>query len=235
MRVIRTARHGHDMVLARLPAAEDLMVYYFTEARYALDDIKNRRIKLSEIDKLNDPFELWCVKHSDPRIWSAFKGLKEQMSKGSAVLCTSKNYKNPLLWSHYADRHRGICLGLEMDNRGMDVQYRADYLELPPRPIPLEFMTTVLSTKYKDWQYEDEWRGWFSIDTKDVSGFYFYPFDEHIKLRQIFLGPLCKTSNADLLNALEGYRERIPVLRTALSQTAFEVVVNVEAVLLRHK
>jgi hypothetical protein len=50
-----------------------------------------------------------------------------------------------------------------------------------------------------------------------------------------FLGPLCKTSNVELLDALKDYREPIPVLRTVLSPTAFEVVVKVQAVLLRQE
>ena len=35
--------------------------YHFLPAAYALDDIAKQRIKISEIDQTNDPFELWCV------------------------------------------------------------------------------------------------------------------------------------------------------------------------------
>jgi hypothetical protein len=42
-----------------------MRVYHFLPANFALDDIEKRRIKISEIDQLNDPFELWCVNQKD--------------------------------------------------------------------------------------------------------------------------------------------------------------------------
>ena len=37
-----------------------MRLYHFLSAENALDDLTNRRIKLSQIDDLNNPFELWC-------------------------------------------------------------------------------------------------------------------------------------------------------------------------------
>jgi hypothetical protein len=42
-----------------------IRVYHFLPAKYALDDIEKQRLKISEIDQLNDPFELWCVAQED--------------------------------------------------------------------------------------------------------------------------------------------------------------------------
>ena len=36
-------------------------LYHFLPAEFALDDIEKRRIKVAEIDQLNDPFELSCA------------------------------------------------------------------------------------------------------------------------------------------------------------------------------
>lgn len=30
------------------------------------------------------------------------------------MLCFSRNWRNPVQWSHYADRHRGLCLGFDV-------------------------------------------------------------------------------------------------------------------------
>ena len=38
-----------------------MRVYHFLPAVYTLQDIEKKRIKIAEIDQLNDPFELWCV------------------------------------------------------------------------------------------------------------------------------------------------------------------------------
>ena len=41
--------------------------YYFTPANYALEGIKNQRLKAAELDKANDPYEML------PIIWTKDK------------------------------------------------------------------------------------------------------------------------------------------------------------------
>jgi hypothetical protein len=36
-------------------------LYHYLESKYALDDIRRRRIKFSNIDGVNDPYEWACV------------------------------------------------------------------------------------------------------------------------------------------------------------------------------
>ena len=59
---------------------------------------------------------------------------------------------NPLLWSHYADKHRGICLGFDMDDR---ILWQVKYVkERSPLKLPLSKETAdqLLWTKYWDWK-----------------------------------------------------------------------------------
>lgn len=35
-----------------------MRAYYFTSAKHGVDDIQNRRVKISRLSELNDPFEL---------------------------------------------------------------------------------------------------------------------------------------------------------------------------------
>jgi hypothetical protein len=42
-----------------------MRLYHFLSATNALDDLTRRRIKLSQIDDLNDPFELWYSAQGD--------------------------------------------------------------------------------------------------------------------------------------------------------------------------
>ncbi|MDW9570209.1 DUF2971 domain-containing protein [Sinorhizobium meliloti] len=30
------------------------------------------------------------------------------------IVCLSDNWQHPMMWSHYADRHRGICLAFDV-------------------------------------------------------------------------------------------------------------------------
>ena len=82
-----------------------MRVYHFLPANFALDDIEKHRIKISEIDQLNDPFELWCVSQKDKRLRIGLQRYKEEMSKRYGMLCFSRHWHNPVLWSHYADKH----------------------------------------------------------------------------------------------------------------------------------
>ena len=54
-----------------------MRVYHFLPAIYALDDIEKRHLKISELDQLNDPFELWCVSQEDRRLRESLLGFKK--------------------------------------------------------------------------------------------------------------------------------------------------------------
>jgi len=42
------------------------------------------------------------------------KGLLTQQADNVGILCFTKEYDNPLMWSHYADGHRGFCIGYDI-------------------------------------------------------------------------------------------------------------------------
>lgn len=42
------------------------------------------------------------------------KSIEDKIRK-SAICCFSLTYKNPLMWSHYANHHKGICLGFSLN------------------------------------------------------------------------------------------------------------------------
>ena len=84
------------------------------------------------------------------------------------VCCFSKVWDSILMWSHYADRHQGICLGYdetefmkqhpEVLNK---VRYCTHYPDVELTEIPRDFngmLKKYLLTKYVDWRYEQEWR-----------------------------------------------------------------------------
>ena len=83
--------------------------YYFTPTKYALEGVKNRRLKVAELDKANDPFEFLPVR-CDKEAEETFQTLKQSISDEIKMVCLSKTYKNPSLWGHYAENCKGICL-----------------------------------------------------------------------------------------------------------------------------
>jgi hypothetical protein len=201
-----------------------MRVYHFLSAMWALDDIRKKRIKISVIDQLNDPFELWCVEQRDKRLRQALRGFKAEMVERFGMICFSKHWHNPLLWSHYADKHRGICLGFDVDDRGLKLVTYAN--ERPSLRVPptVESINELLFTKFRDWGYEEELRNWFRLDVREGEH-YFYPFDTLVRLREVIVGPLCGLSKAEIEKSLEEY-SGVSVLKARLAFKTFRVVKN---------
>lgn len=84
------------------------------------------------------------------------------------ISCFSEDNLSILMWSHYADYHKGICIEYLKDdmekqcNKDMDlvkVDYRDECSELIEYTAQGEYsMEKFCSTKSSCWSYEKEWR-----------------------------------------------------------------------------
>jgi hypothetical protein len=89
---------------------------------------------------------------------------QEHISK-RRIYCLTPFPDNTLMWSHYADKHQGICLEFSSDNPlirlARPVHYRKEYPEWTPQSYGPESEANALDlvlTKAMDWCYEREWR-----------------------------------------------------------------------------
>lgn len=173
-----------------------LRLYHFLNACYGIKAIKDRRLKLSRPNDLNDPFEFSALISSDPTIRKAHRDALDHTSATSALLCMSKAWSNPLLWSHYADRHRGLCLGFDVPAEAFNpVTYTPRRLSLAELGISetghicRERLEPLFYTKFRSWRYEGEYRALIHTVTIDKSsGYAFKDFDEELNLREIIIG-----------------------------------------------
>lgn len=89
------------------------------------------------------------------------RAIDDIMNK-SGVKCFTPNNANILMWSHYTNSHKGICLEFdtlvdpEFFVYPINVVYSENYPDL--EFTDKRFTTEVLRTKSKDWKYEDEVR-----------------------------------------------------------------------------
>src|SRR5580700_7739727 len=149
------------------------------------------------------------------------------MNKQYGVLCFCKGWRNTLLWSHYADRHRGMCLGFDVeDNAAKPVQYVEDRPSIPYpfsgelRPISDQ----LLSTKYIDWKYEDELRIWIGLKERDpATQLYFCDFEENLRLKEVIAGPSCEVTLQRIHQALGDMRD-VAIIKARLAFKTFQVV-----------
>lgn len=187
-----------------------MRVYHFLPARHAVEDIEKRRLKIAQLDDLNDPFELISLELSDRAFRKVYRSFIKDMAQRFGVICFSKNWRNPVLWSHYADKHRGVCLGFDVSDQFlMKVTYAGERLskkirgELAHGGLNEKDMQEILTTKFKDWEYEDEVRGFLRLEDRDPeTGFYFKTFCDDQVLRQVILGARCSVTKAALAGPL---------------------------------
>jgi hypothetical protein len=79
------------------------------------------------------------------------------------ISCFSESDNVLLMWSHYADSHKGICLTFEVGEEDMffNSPYKVDYPAKYPEFNPFEGkneLQLLLATKSQEWAYEKEVR-----------------------------------------------------------------------------
>ena len=109
----------------------------------------------------------------------------------TGVLTMAERPDNLLMWSHYADQHRGFVIEFDTDHPFFD-QRRSDddhfhhvrkvlYSDERPTTVLSAFLgESTLLTKSAEWEYEQEWR--MLIDLDEVSHDTVQPGDDSIYL-----------------------------------------------------
>lgn len=224
---------GQSITAADPPVidADHIRVYHLTSLENAISSIALGRLKVSRFSDLNDPFELMAVTHRDPRVRRAAKTNKKEVNEKIGLICFSKNWKQPVLWSHYGARHRGVCLGFDVKKSiTEEVKYEdkrlLDELDRNPDPtkLPADLKKLLRVTKYAHWRYEEEVRVFISLESAQKEGNHFFRhFDSDIRLADVILGTLCEASVEDMRKLVS---ERSPSAKTCkarLSQKQFKI------------
>jgi len=182
---------------------DPLRLYCFVAARHAVSDIDEQRLKVSLFCDLNDPFELYAGEQSDKAFRKKMRAWGEKINQKEGVLCFTKSWHNPLMWSHYGDKHRGMCLGFDVNRKMVKcIDYRPERLPLDQWKAldltdpPKEVMERLLTTKFARWQYENERRVLVSLaglkpEVKEGKECFFRCFDDDLKLVEVFAGARC--------------------------------------------
>ena len=211
-----------------------MRLYYLSSEKYMLDDLDNKHVKISLLNDLNDPFELLSVDLPKREYRAAFNRLKNQLNKTRGVICFSTQWENPVLWSHYADKHKGICLGFEIpDDMIAKVDYTGKRLVvdierlLESGKLNEEKMLKILTTKFEDWHYESEYRIFVNLSEKDsYTGLYFKDFGKDLELREVIIGARCKTSRTKIKAYLKSYTPKVKIISARLAFRTFRVIPN---------
>lgn len=207
-----------------------MRAYYLTSKDWALEALKNRRLKIALFNDMNDPFELLGAELKTRKEKEELKQLKEETNATIGALCFSRSSDNPVLWSHYADKHRGICLGFDIpDERAHEIKYQGERL----RGIEKEFLEgeseilgrKLLTTKFEHWSYENEVRMILKLEDAVQEGeFYFYPFCGELRLREVIAGVRCDMTLDKLERKLSEKDKKVAISKAQLAPDEYKIV-----------
>lgn len=93
-------------------------------------------------------FEADLKRHSD-----------EMINSGFGASCFTAHENNPLMWGHYAERHKGVVIGYDAASGKMQKARRVDYQkDRQSLRLGKAFGMDDLRVKSDVWEWEDEWR-----------------------------------------------------------------------------
>jgi hypothetical protein len=159
----------------------------------------------------------------------------------SRVFCVTEHHDNVVMWSHYADEHRGVAFKLrcidEIDNAllaARQVTYTDKFIAIPSldayakhlsgeRSIDFTSLTWEIAfTKHLDWSYEKEWRVHVSF-LKEPAGDGYSIFTENPRVFEaVYLG--CRMGQAEIESVVNAVRLHLPdtnIFLAERSRTSF--------------
>ncbi len=214
------------------PSANYVRVYHLLPAHFAVSNIGLRRLKVARFHDLNDPFELLGVglkTQADRKILGAFKRTR---GEDMGLLCFSANWINPVLWSHYGDRHRGICLGFNLsrsdaqfvnyDDRRIRTKLRDSE---DPTTISQPLQDLLLRTKFSHWSYEEEVRTFVALSASIKEGdLHYCSYDSNLQLAEVILGPQCAITLELVRRLVDSLYSDVVTFKARLAFGEFSVV-----------
>lgn len=138
-----------------------------SKLRYMINVVKKqpgistqKREALRDLEKEN----------ANPDAHNKIKGLLNNQfredRKNWGVFCMSESKRDILMWSHYADHHKGFCVELLRSpesplgdlEKTRPVTYSCEYPTPDPTADNKMFYDELFFTKAKGWAHEKEWR-----------------------------------------------------------------------------
>ena len=193
---------------------------------FSLSDLINNEITVSPSKKMNDPFD------SVINLWGSEEQLKVTCKEHKHIKNLSRSFdyfrirsfcngeteealENLLMWSHYADEHRGYCVKYKLSKHFIkqDENDSFEHMFLKPiiyrkdkEKVDMSEMTNINSdlafaTKHESWKYEKEVRLIVYNPNKEES-FYGIPLDKNSCIEAIYFGCKCEPKTINTIKNL---------------------------------
>ena len=210
-----------------------MRLYYLTSHETAVDHIlPEKRMRLSQFDRLNDPFELMSFSQGGAEERYIFKKLRDHWEKSLGVICFGRHWRSPVMWAHYARSHTGVCLGFDVpDDLPKEMIYEPERIKWavdlaePIRGVNVELLERVVTTKYAQWAYEEEWRLFAKLEERDPkNGEYYVDFGPKLMLREIIVGAKCSSSIGSFRKLVGTVQKSVEIVKARPAFETFTMV-----------
>lgn len=165
----------HERILAEKSVAAKSLKYKGPKTKDRIESLINMKVQeiLEELRyHAGDPEfgNDFATSHCKILRWKIKEELLMRYERG--IFCLTSKAICPLMWSHYGEEHRGICLGYSVTPYAKDQLHKVDY-ESGRRIMASDITAAMIDgnktalhrvdkaallTKAPDWAYEDEWR-----------------------------------------------------------------------------
>lgn len=232
----KSAGYRTDMGSAAIglpPPKPYIRLYHLSKEAHALANVRAGRLKVTRISEANDPFELMALNFRDKRVRTAVTDYRSALDSEHGLLCFSEDWTSPLLWSMYAENHRGVCLGFDvLENFVEKVTYKDARIKAQlddetgdPFSLSADQQKELHHTKCHEWSYEQERRRFLKLaDAVLDGGLYFWPWNNDVKLAEVILGHHCQADLLPLREEIKGKYPNVHVFSARLAWQHFKVV-----------
>ena len=197
------------------------LIYRFMPATGAIKTILDKSLKVSRISRLNDPYDSVPgiieipedLKDPDREGISPEEFIRNMTDKNFGIVSFTKTATDPVLWAHYADNHRGLCLAFDTsvfpNDAFVDINYSDDrpcirFARMQDKGYLQELgrdLDKALTTKSKSWAYEKEVRLILSTIEVEEPLPEFYGIPKGF-LKEVILGVDCEYSPSNIRSLL---------------------------------
>ena len=214
-------------------------LYKYVSLNYVVDILDNHRLFLNDGKNFNDPFEITITDKSN--------GTTRHIN-GLHILSLTNSYRNKLIWSHYTDSHKGVCLTIQVPNQlvypicystkrvyeDSDIDDLIEHsTKKAKKSLRCDFSVLTKDKKIaylkdKKWIYEKEYR--IVFDKSDESSLLFDNGNWYmsVKITNIYLGANFEKNNDKIKTEIREacMRNNISMTQMVLSPTDYSVKVK---------
>lgn len=223
----------------------------------------NLNLKLSRMNKYYDSIlgaqalTKFVIRYAAKNGEFSFEEMKEKFTNeiiqkvketrnNTLISCFSKRYDSILMWSHYGDMHKGICIEFDRPEKDfLDVKYSKKRCKFDLEDTTRRLLGYMLSNekvnsndknlikciskpfiiKSLEWKYEEEVRCIFSLSSEGVTNsdelkLYTMPS----KIKKIYIGCRANSDSNDFKKIMKVAQEKnIDIVHLKISDSTFNV------------